>query len=217
MALFGRVEVIALLSVTGFPIAASRHWPQRIESSRSTYRRSRPNTGTRAHLYPLKGWPDAPELETLALRLERHYALDLRELWRENLTLGELFSRIDNARTGNRNEGSFQSCSVGNVAPCSHPRTCRLPRGADCAAPEVMALTRTASDIPRPFRATGILVTILSLAFCVHAVGQTTPEQRAETLRKEARIFGTEPRRGYRSLRRKRPLAPRMCLYGLLR
>jgi propanediol dehydratase small subunit len=46
-------------------------------------------------LYPLKGWPDALELETLALRLERSYALDLRKIWREELTLGEIFSCID--------------------------------------------------------------------------------------------------------------------------
>jgi hypothetical protein len=45
-------------------------------------------------LYPLKGGADALELETLTLRLERRYALDLRKLWREELTLGEIFSRI---------------------------------------------------------------------------------------------------------------------------
>ena len=43
-------------------------------------------------LYPLKGFPDALELETFALRLEAHYSLDLRKMWREDLTLGELFS-----------------------------------------------------------------------------------------------------------------------------
>lgn len=96
------------------------------------------------------------------------------------------------------NEKSFQSGGVGNVAPGSHPRSCRLHCGFDCAPSQLMALTRTASDIPHPFRATAVssaLATILALAFCVHAVGQTTPEQRAETLRKEAHIFGTEPRR----------------------
>jgi propanediol dehydratase small subunit len=46
-------------------------------------------------LYPLKGWPDALELETLALRLEGRYALDLRKIWRDDLTLGEIFSRIN--------------------------------------------------------------------------------------------------------------------------
>jgi propanediol dehydratase small subunit len=46
-------------------------------------------------LYPLKGWPDALELEKLALRLERKYAVDLRKIWRDELTLGEIFSRIN--------------------------------------------------------------------------------------------------------------------------
>ena len=46
-------------------------------------------------LYPLKGWPDALELETFALRLDQRYALDLRKIWREELTLGEIFSRIN--------------------------------------------------------------------------------------------------------------------------
>jgi propanediol dehydratase small subunit len=45
-------------------------------------------------LYPLKGWPDALELETLALRLEGRYDLGLRKIWREDLTLGEIFSRV---------------------------------------------------------------------------------------------------------------------------
>jgi propanediol dehydratase small subunit len=44
-------------------------------------------------LYPLKGFPDALELETFALRLERRYALNLHSIWREDLTLGEIFSR----------------------------------------------------------------------------------------------------------------------------
>jgi propanediol dehydratase small subunit len=46
-------------------------------------------------LYPLKGWLDALELETLALRLEGRYALDLRRIWRDDLTLGEIFSRVN--------------------------------------------------------------------------------------------------------------------------
>jgi propanediol dehydratase small subunit len=50
-------------------------------------------------LHPVEGWPDALELETLALRLEGHYAVDLRTLWRDNLTLGEIFSRIYDAQT----------------------------------------------------------------------------------------------------------------------
>jgi propanediol dehydratase small subunit len=50
-------------------------------------------------LYPVQGWPDALELETLALRLDRQYAVDLRKLWRDDLTLGEIFSQIHDART----------------------------------------------------------------------------------------------------------------------
>jgi hypothetical protein len=50
--------------------------------------------GIYSALYPLTGWPDALELEILALRLEGRYALDLRKIWREDLTLGEIFSRI---------------------------------------------------------------------------------------------------------------------------
>lgn len=48
-------------------------------------------------LYPLKGFPDVLELETFELRLERRYALSLRSIWRENLTLGEIFPRVSNS------------------------------------------------------------------------------------------------------------------------
>lgn len=49
-------------------------------------------------LYPIKNWPDALELETFSLRLEKAYRMDLRAMWRENLTLGEIFSKIQNSR-----------------------------------------------------------------------------------------------------------------------
>jgi hypothetical protein len=39
------------------------------------------------------GWPDALELETLEKRLQDAYGLRLRDFWRENLTLGEIFAR----------------------------------------------------------------------------------------------------------------------------
>ena len=45
-------------------------------------------------LYPVKGWPDALELETFALRLQQAYGVDLRGMWRDNLTLGEVFYKI---------------------------------------------------------------------------------------------------------------------------
>jgi propanediol dehydratase small subunit len=43
--------------------------------------------------YPSRLQPDAMELETLALDLERHHRLKLEMLWKDSLTLGELFSQ----------------------------------------------------------------------------------------------------------------------------
>jgi propanediol dehydratase small subunit len=45
-------------------------------------------------LYPDKGWPDALELETFSLNLEKKYHLKLSEIWNEDLTLGEIFRKI---------------------------------------------------------------------------------------------------------------------------
>jgi hypothetical protein len=42
-------------------------------------------------LYPSRGTPDALEVETLALQVERKCGLRLATVWREELTLGELF------------------------------------------------------------------------------------------------------------------------------
>ena len=42
--------------------------------------------------YPSRLQPDALELETLALDLERRHKLKLEALWKDGLTLGELFS-----------------------------------------------------------------------------------------------------------------------------
>lgn len=44
-------------------------------------------------IYPSRNMPDALELETLALVVERAYGLDLRAIWRDDLTLGELLSQ----------------------------------------------------------------------------------------------------------------------------
>lgn len=44
-------------------------------------------------IYPSKGTPDALELETFAKLLHEQYRLDLQAIWRENLTLGEIFAR----------------------------------------------------------------------------------------------------------------------------
>ena len=43
-------------------------------------------------LYPSRNTPDALEIETLSLNLERAYGLKLQEMWHEHITLGELFS-----------------------------------------------------------------------------------------------------------------------------
>jgi propanediol dehydratase small subunit len=44
-------------------------------------------------LYPIKGWPDALELETFALRVEKTYGVEFRSIWRDDLTMGEIFER----------------------------------------------------------------------------------------------------------------------------
>jgi len=44
-------------------------------------------------LYPLKNMPDALELETFAKRVEATYDLDLVRIWREDITLGEVFAK----------------------------------------------------------------------------------------------------------------------------
>ena len=43
--------------------------------------------------YPSRMQPDAMELETLARDLERKHGLKLEALWKDNLTLAELFSK----------------------------------------------------------------------------------------------------------------------------
>ena len=44
-------------------------------------------------LYPSKSTPDALELETFAKLLHENYRLNLPAIWRENITLGEIFAR----------------------------------------------------------------------------------------------------------------------------
>ncbi|MCY1244847.1 hypothetical protein D3C86_1612960 [compost metagenome] len=48
--------------------------------------------------YPSFMQPDAMELETLARELGRRHGLELEVLWKDNLTLGELFSRTSGQR-----------------------------------------------------------------------------------------------------------------------
>jgi len=50
------------------------------------------------------GWPDALELETLDRSLQDTYGLRLGEIWKESLTLGELFARAT-ARWPNKSLG----------------------------------------------------------------------------------------------------------------
>jgi hypothetical protein len=45
-------------------------------------------------LYPNKWMPDALELETLVSKLQKQYTLELEPIWSDQLTLGELFTRI---------------------------------------------------------------------------------------------------------------------------
>lgn len=42
-------------------------------------------------LYPSRNWPDALELETFARELKARYNIDLERMWREDLTLGDVF------------------------------------------------------------------------------------------------------------------------------
>jgi hypothetical protein len=42
-------------------------------------------------LYPTEGWPDALELETFSIYLEKKYRLDLASVFNEDLTLGQIF------------------------------------------------------------------------------------------------------------------------------
>ena len=43
-------------------------------------------------LYPRRWSPDALELETLAEDIEKRYGLELRRIWNERLSLGQLFA-----------------------------------------------------------------------------------------------------------------------------
>lgn len=42
-------------------------------------------------LYPNEGWPDALELETFSIYLEKKYRLDLASIFNDELTLGQIF------------------------------------------------------------------------------------------------------------------------------
>lgn len=47
-------------------------------------------------LYPVKGWPDALEIETFAINLEEKYGLELAKIEDYDITLGRLFEMTRN-------------------------------------------------------------------------------------------------------------------------
>ncbi|HEX5682760.1 MAG TPA: hypothetical protein VFY73_01890 [Ideonella sp.] len=52
--------------------------------------------------YPSRLQPDAMEFETLAFDLERKHGFKLEPLWKDTLTLGELFSQMQSHRAPQR-------------------------------------------------------------------------------------------------------------------
>lgn len=44
-------------------------------------------------IYPIRGTPDGMELETLGLSLEKRYGMDFLTIWREDITLGEIYEQ----------------------------------------------------------------------------------------------------------------------------
>ncbi len=48
-------------------------------------------------LYPAKWMPDSMEVETLAQDIEKEYNVSFKDIWHEDLTLGDLFAKVKNA------------------------------------------------------------------------------------------------------------------------
>lgn len=48
-------------------------------------------------LYPNKNWPDALELETFSMLLQKRYRLDLEKVFTDELTLGQIFEMTTEA------------------------------------------------------------------------------------------------------------------------
>ncbi len=44
--------------------------------------------------YPVSGWPDALEFETLANELDKVHHLSLEDIWHDRLSMGELFAGL---------------------------------------------------------------------------------------------------------------------------
>lgn len=53
-------------------------------------------------LYPSKWMPDALEFETLAKDLKQKYSVELEKIWRDDLTLGDLFTECLKATPNTR-------------------------------------------------------------------------------------------------------------------
>jgi len=53
-------------------------------------------------LYPSKWTPDALEFETLAKDLQQRYSVELEKIWRDDLTLGDLFTECLRAMPNTR-------------------------------------------------------------------------------------------------------------------
>jgi hypothetical protein len=62
------------------------------------------------------------KLETVAYRMERHYAIDLRTLWRDNLTLGGHFLGSTTLGRGKFYEELLQGRSMPNGNPDFDPK-----------------------------------------------------------------------------------------------
>lgn len=59
--------------------------------------------------YPSRLQPDALELETLAIDLERQHSLKLEALWKDGLTLGAMFAHTLERRRIAKRRPTFQS------------------------------------------------------------------------------------------------------------
>lgn len=51
------------------------------------------------NLYPSRWTPDVLEVETLAAHLQKRHAINLGSIWKDDLTLGELFSHIQSSHS----------------------------------------------------------------------------------------------------------------------
>jgi hypothetical protein len=92
-AVVGAAAVVAIMFVT-HPRTIRTYWDRACTGSgRYTVRPDDQILSVYRALYPIKGWPDAIELETLALRVEKTYGVELRSIWRDDLTMGEIFER----------------------------------------------------------------------------------------------------------------------------